>query len=60
MAFVTPPSRIRGLSFLIGGTLAAAVLVALALIGGVIDLGIGTPDVRIDAPGTSGWPQIGD
>jgi len=60
MAYITPSHRIRGLSLVIGGTLAAAFVVALALVSGVIDLGLGAPDVRIDAPSGSAWPRYPD
>jgi hypothetical protein len=57
MAYFTPPFRIRGLPFIVVGTLVAAGLVALAFASGLVDLGLGAPTVRIDAPGPSAWPQ---
>ncbi|WP_109565534.1 hypothetical protein [Jannaschia seohaensis] len=57
MAYFPSPIRIRGLALVVFGTLAAALLVALAFATGLVDLGLGAPTVRIDAPGPSEWPR---
>jgi hypothetical protein len=46
--------RPRGVNFLLGGAFAAAVVVGIGLVTGVLDLGLGVPDVRIEAEATTG------
>ncbi|MEL6585486.1 MAG: hypothetical protein AAFY65_00415 [Pseudomonadota bacterium] len=50
MAYISKsrPRRTRGINFLLGGVLVAAILVGLSLMGGTLDLGVGAPTVRID------------
>ncbi|KIT15977.1 hypothetical protein [Jannaschia aquimarina] len=41
----------RGLNFLLGGVVVAAIGLGVLLLAGPVDLGLfGAPDVRIDAP----------
>jgi hypothetical protein len=51
-----PPSRVpRGLLLVLGGSVAAGLVIAVLLFGGLVDLGLGAPAVRIDGPRPA-WP----
>lgn len=41
--------RTRGINFILGGILVASVFIVFSLLGGQFDLGVGAPEVRIDA-----------
>ncbi|MFO6463351.1 hypothetical protein ACK8OR_03075 [Jannaschia sp. KMU-145] len=47
MAF-TAKRRTRGINFILGGTLVAALFTAFLAVGGSLDVGLGAPEVRID------------
>jgi hypothetical protein len=48
----------RGSTFLLGGTVMALALIGGAFMAGIIDMGFGAPQVRIDATSPAAWPQF--
>jgi hypothetical protein len=50
MDHIAQTRRRRGVNFVLGGTVAAAVILLLGFATGVVDLGLGVPEVRIDGP----------